>query len=91
MLGVLEVVPIMAKKRNDKSAKIDAWVLFMAETVVGWRKQTVEGCEKLSVAEYLSELVRKHITTEFESAKVWLAKQSNHRPGEEEPKRKGKA
>lgn len=68
------------KKRNDKSAKIDAWVLFMVETIVNWRKQTNPDDEKLTVAEYLSEMVRKGATPEYEKAAKWMAQQSGEGP-----------
>ncbi len=92
MLAVLEAGSLVSKKRNDKSAKIDAWVLFMVETIVNWRKQTVAADEKLTVAEYLSEMVRKGASGEFEEAKAWLARQTHHRVEVEEgpPKRKAK-
>ena len=76
----LEQVASMGKKRNDKSAKIDAWVLFMVETVVSWRRQTNPDDEKLTVAEYISEMVREGATPEFEQAKAWMAGLSAHDP-----------
>lgn len=89
--GLLMAIPV-AKKRNDKSAKIDAWVLFMVETVVNWRKQTKEGDEKLTVAEYISEMLRDGAGEEFKTAQAWLAKQSaqgpKHADGDESGKRK---
>lgn len=88
MTGVLGLGYPMSKKRNDKSAKVDSWVLFMVETIVSWRKQTREADEKLTVAEYLSEVVREHAGPEFEQAKRWLALQSDKGPqGESTPTR----
>lgn len=52
-LGTLDAVLPMSKKRNDRSAKIDAEVLLMVETIVNWRKHTNEADEKLTVAEYI--------------------------------------
>jgi len=78
--GYAMMVTPVAKKRNDKSAKIDAWVLFMVEAVVNWRKQTKEGDEKLTVAEYISEMLRVGVSEEFKTAQAWFVKQSAHGP-----------
>ncbi|VTT96518.1 unnamed protein product [Gemmataceae bacterium] len=90
MQNVLDRVAPMAKKRDDKSAKIDAWVLFMVETVVNWRKQTRPEDEKLTVAEYLSEMVRAGAGAEFKHAQEWLAKQSAQGPKTEDDSSAGK-
>jgi hypothetical protein len=76
---LMPVCPV-SKKRNDRSAKIDAWVLFMVETIVNWKRQTDPDSEKLTVAELLSETVRAALVDDFTKAKAWIAKQTDKGP-----------
>jgi len=68
------------KKRTDESTKIDSWVLFMARAVVNWRKHTNAADENLTVAEYLSELVRALVAKEYAKAAKWMSEQNDKGP-----------
>lgn len=78
--STLRSVVQMAKKRNDRSAKIDAEVLLMVETIVNWRKHTKAEDESLTVAEYISEMLRIGAAGEYEQAVRWHSQQLAKKP-----------
>lgn len=71
----LDRVHIVAKKRNDGSAKIDSEVLLRVHLIVSWRKHKNKEDEHLSAAEYMSEILRKVTAPEYEKAVEWHSQQ----------------
>jgi hypothetical protein len=80
--GTLERVHVMAKKRNDGSAKIDSEVLLRVHLIVSWRKHKNKEDEHLSAAEYMSEILRRVTAAEYEKAVEWHAQQLKKKKAE---------
>jgi hypothetical protein len=58
--------PMAKKKRDDQSVKIDRQLAEWAGIVAKSRRD--EDGRELTVAEYLSELIRPHVTADYREA-----------------------